>query len=56
MDSNEPDVSASMPYIAARAGDNLLLRRWAGCWIDLVVAAGCLLLQVHRPVRTVPAG
>lgn len=44
MDSNEPDVSASMPYIAARAGDNLLLRRWAGCWIDLVVAAACLLL------------
>ena len=44
MDSNEPDVSASMPCIAGHAGDDLLLRRWIGCWIDLPIAAACLLL------------
>jgi uncharacterized RDD family membrane protein YckC len=44
VESTETDVSASMPYIAARAADHLLLRRWIGCWIDLVVVAACLLV------------
>jgi uncharacterized RDD family membrane protein YckC len=38
-----PDAGASMHDIATHAGDNLLLRRWIGCWIDLIVACGCLL-------------